>query len=105
MDARSASVFIAVGAMVIFQPELRRMLANWATCRFLPPPAKQREAIEVIIQICERLRMSKIGALIAIDSPSSCRRPSSRASRWIADATAEMLETFSSQTTRSRWLV
>src|ERR1039458_8178741 len=63
----SASVFIAVGALVIFQPELRRMLAELGNLPLFATTSDQREAIEVIIQTCERLADVKIGALIAIE--------------------------------------
>ena len=46
----SASVFIAVGALVIFQPELRRMLAELGNLPLFASTSEQRETIEVIIQ-------------------------------------------------------
>ena len=51
----SASVFIAVGGLVIFQPELRRMLAELGNMPLFASTSEQREAIEVIIQTAERL--------------------------------------------------
>ena len=46
----SASVFIAIGALVIFQPELRRMLAELGNLPLFASASEQRESIEVIIQ-------------------------------------------------------
>ncbi len=63
----SASWFIVVGAIVIFQPELRRMLAELGNLPLFATAHEQRESIEVIIQTCERLADVKIGALIAIE--------------------------------------
>ena len=62
----SASVFIALGAVVIFQPEIRRMLAELGNLPLFASSHEQRESIEVIIQTVERLADVKIGALIAI---------------------------------------
>ena len=61
------SAFVAVAALVIFQPELRHMLAQVGKLPLFATPQEQRESIEVIIKTCERLSEVKIGALIAIE--------------------------------------
>ena len=53
--------------LVIFQPELRRMLAELGQSAALATAHEQRENIEVIIQTVERLSEVRIGALIAIE--------------------------------------
>src|ERR1035437_1086136 len=51
----SAPVFIALGALVIFQPDLRRMRAELGNLPLFASSHEQRESIEVIIQTVERL--------------------------------------------------
>src|ERR1019366_531064 len=89
----SASVFIAVGALVIFQPELRRMLAELGNLPLFATTSEQREAIEVIIQTVERLADVKIGALIAIEQSIQLQEAVESGIRVDCDATPEMLET------------
>src|ERR1035441_193485 len=61
------SAFFAIAVVVIFQPELRRMLAELGNLPLFASAREQRESIEVIIQTCERLAEVKIGALIAVE--------------------------------------
>ena len=58
--------FSAFAVLVIFQPELRRMLSELGNLPLFYTASEQRENIEVIIQTVERLAEVKIGALIAI---------------------------------------
>lgn len=88
----SASVFIAVGALVIFQPELRRMLAELGNLPLFATTSEQREAIEVVIQTCERLAEVKIGALIAIEQSIQLQEAVESGIKVDCDATPEMLE-------------
>jgi diadenylate cyclase len=89
----SASVFIAVGALVIFQPELRRMLAELGNLPLFASTSEQRESIEVIIQTVERLAEVKIGALIAIEQSIQLQEAVESGIKVDCDATPEMLET------------
>src|SRR5580700_309681 len=89
----SASVFIAVGALVIFQPELRRMLAELGNMPLFATTSEQREAIEVVIQTCERLAEVKIGALIAIEQSIQLQEAVESGIKVDCDVTPEMLET------------
>lgn len=89
----SASVFIAVGGLVIFQPELRRMLAELGNLPLFASTSEQREAIEVIIQTAERLADVKIGALIAIEQSIQLQEVVESSVKVDCDATPEMLET------------
>ncbi len=93
MDARQRFVFIAVGALVIFQPELRRMLAELGNLPLFATTSEQRESIEVIIQTCERLADVKIGALIAIEQSIQLQEAVESGIKVDCDATPEMLET------------
>jgi len=89
----SASVFIALGALVIFQPELRRMLAELGNMPLFASASEQREAIEVIIQTVERLADVRIGALIAVEQSIQLQEAVESGIKVDCDATPEMLET------------
>ena len=85
--------FFLLAVLVIFQPELRRMLAELGNLPIFPTTHEQRENIEVIVQTCERLSEVRIGALIAIEL--SIQLQEAVESGIIIDcaATPEMLET------------
>lgn len=89
----SASVFIALGALVIFQPELRRMLAELGNLPLFASTSEQRESIEIIIQTCERLADVRIGALIAIEQSIQLQEAVEAGIKVDCDVTTEMLET------------
>ena len=89
----SASVFIALGALVIFQPELRRMLAELGNLPLFASTSEQRESIEIIIQTCERLADVRIGALIAIEQSIQLQEAVEAGIKVDCDVTSEMLET------------
>ncbi len=61
------TTIIAFAVIVLFQPEIRRMLAQVGSLHVFNPVQDQRENIEVIIQTVERLAEVKIGVLIAIE--------------------------------------
>jgi diadenylate cyclase len=85
--------FFLLAVLVIFQPELRRMLAELGNLPLLATVREQRENIEVIVQTVERLADVRIGALIAIER--SIHLQQAVESGIIVDcvATPEMLET------------
>lgn len=89
----SASVFIAGGALVIFQPELRRMLAELGNLPLFATTSEQREAIEIIIRTCQRLADVRIGALIAIEQSIQLQEIVESGVKVDCEATPEMLET------------
>lgn len=89
----SASFFIAVGALVIFQTELRRMLGELGNLPLFVTTHEQRENIEVIIQTVERLADVKIGALIAIEQSIQLQEAVESGIVVDCEATPEMLET------------
>ena len=60
---------LALSLVVIFQPELRRMLAELGTLSVFTNAQQQRESIEDIVQTADRLSPVRIGALIAIAPP------------------------------------
>jgi len=82
----------AVAVLVIFQPELRRMLAELGNLPLFASTHEQRENIEVIIQTCERLADVRIGALIAIEQAIQLQEAVESGIKVDCEATPEMLE-------------
>jgi diadenylate cyclase len=87
------SAFFAVAILIIFQPELRRLLAELGNLPLFASVHEQRESIEVIIQTCERLSEVKIGALIAIEQTIQLADAVESGVKVDCEATPEMLET------------
>lgn len=88
--------FFAVSAfaiLVIFQPELRRILAELGTLQLFTSAHEQRENIEVIIDTVERLSDVRIGALIAIEQSIQLQDAVESGIVVDCEATPEMLET------------
>ena len=87
------SAFFAVAVVVIFQPELRRMLAELGNLPLFATSHEQRESIEVVIQTVERLSDVRIGALIAIEQSIQLQEAVESGIRVDCEATTEMFET------------
>jgi diadenylate cyclase len=83
----------AFAILIIFQPELRRMLAELGNLRLFYTAAEQRENIEVIIQTAARLAEVKIGALIALERSNPLQEVVESGIAVDCEATPEMLET------------
>lgn len=64
---RAFTVLLALGSVVLFQPELRRLLAEIGSLSKAASLRDEREHIEVIIEAAERLAEVRIGALLAIE--------------------------------------
>ena len=86
-------LFFAIAVLVIFQPELRRMLAELGNLPLFASAREQRENIEVIIQTVERLSDVRIGALIAIEQSIQLFEAVESGVPVDCEATPEMLET------------
>src|SRR5882762_4509660 len=84
---------LAIAVLVIFQPELRRMLAELGNLPLFTSATETRENIEVIIQTAERLSEVKIGALIAIEQSIQLDEVVESGVAVDCEATPEMLET------------
>lgn len=89
----SITAFFVVAVLVIFQPEIRRMLAQVGNLEVFGNIHEQRENIEVIIQTVERLADVRIGALIAIEQSNPLRDVVESGVPVDCVATPEMLET------------
>ncbi len=86
------SSLFAVAVIVIFQPEIRHMLAQLGNLQLFNNPHEQRENIEVIIQTVERLAEVRIGAIIAIEQSIQLQESSESGIPVDCVATPEMLE-------------
>jgi len=87
------SAFFIFAVLVIFQPELRRMLAELGNIPLFATTHEQRENIEVIIRTVERLSEVRIGALIAIEQSIHLQEAVESGIVVDCEATPEMLET------------
>lgn len=87
------SAFFAVALVVLFQPEIRRMLAELGNLPLFATASEQRENIEVIIQTAERLADVRIGALIALERSIQLQEAVESGILVDCEATPEMLET------------
>jgi len=85
--------FSAVAVLVIFQPELRRMLAGLGNLTFFASLREQRENIEVIIQAADRLSEARTGALIAIEQTTHLQDVVESGIIVDCEASPEMIET------------
>jgi diadenylate cyclase len=85
--------FSAFAILVIFQPELRRMLSELGNLPLFHTAREQRENIEVIIQAVERLAEARIGALIALEQGIQLQDVVESGILVDCEATPEMLET------------
>src|SRR6266568_801867 len=87
------SAFFILAVLVIFQPELRRLLAELGNLPLFATGHEQRENIEVIIQTVERLADVRIGALIAIEQSIQLQEAIESGIIIDCQASPEMLET------------
>ena len=87
------TTFFVVAVIVIFQPEIRRLLAKVGNLQLFGNAHEQRENIEVVIQTVERLSEVRIGALIAIEQAIQLRDMVESGVPVDCIATPEMLET------------
>lgn len=83
----------AFAALVIFQPELRRMLAELGNLPLFNTAREQRENIEVIIQAVERMAEVRIGAIVAMQQSIQLQDVVESGIVVDCEATPEMLET------------
>jgi len=89
----AGTAFIAIAALIIFQPEIRRLLARVGDLPLFASAAERRENLEVIVQTAERLAEVRIGALIAIEQSINLQEVVEVGIPVDCEATPEMLET------------
>ncbi|MFM8357262.1 MAG: diadenylate cyclase CdaA, partial [Verrucomicrobiota bacterium] len=85
--------FLAVAVVILFQPEIRRMLAEVGNLPVFNSAREQRENIEIIIQAVDRLAPVRIGALLAIEQTMHLTEVVESGVDVDCAATPEMLET------------
>ena len=83
----------AFAALIIFQPELRRLLAGLGNLTLFTSLPEQRENIEVIIQAVDRLSEARTGALIAIEQSTHLQDIIESGIIVDCEASPEMIET------------
>ncbi len=89
----NASFVLVLGAIIIFQPEIRRILGELGNLPLFATAREQRENIEVVVGTCERLAEVRIGALIAIEQSIQLYEAVESGIVIDCEATPEMLET------------
>lgn len=89
---RGFSAFLALAILVLFQPELRHLLAQVGNRPLFSTAHEQRQNIEVIIQAAARMADVKIGALIAIEQSIHLQEAVESGLVVDCEATPEMLE-------------
>ena len=90
---RNFVALLAFAVLILFQPELRRILAELGNKPLFTTAHEQRENIEVLVQSCERMSEAKIGALIAIEQSVGLHDFVESGIPVDCEATPEMLET------------
>ncbi|MBM4148068.1 MAG: TIGR00159 family protein [Lentisphaerae bacterium] len=88
---RQASVFLGLGLLIVFQPEIRRALAELGSRPILAQYGEEYAPVEEIVQAVKILAESKVGALIAIEREASTRAVQGTGTRLDARATSELL--------------
>ncbi len=89
----AGTVFIAFAALIIFQPEIRRLLARVGDLPLFTSVRERRENLEVIVQSAERLSEARIGAILAIEQTINLQEAVDLGIPVDCEATPEMLET------------
>lgn len=84
---------LAVASVVLFQPELRRLLAELGSLPQAGPARDEREHVETIVESAERLAEARIGALMAIEQNMVLDEAVESGVVIDCKATPEMLET------------
>jgi diadenylate cyclase len=88
---RNFSVYLAVAILVIFQPEIRRALAELGTQPALVVPAEKRTAVDHIVRAVMILAEHRVGALIAVEREIGTRTIQESGTKLDASVTPELL--------------
>ncbi len=87
------SVYLAVALVVIFQPEIRRALAEVGKPHMFGMTARERSLVDAIVEAAVLLSERKIGALIAIERQIGTRPVQETGKPIDAVVTQELLAT------------
>ena len=85
--------FLAIAVLVIFQPELRRALAEVGSRQFFTSPKQRGEMIEVLVETARSLSQKRCGGLMAVEREIGFRGVSETGVLIGAKATPELLTT------------
>jgi diadenylate cyclase len=85
--------FLAIAVLVIFQPELRRALAQVGSQQFFGNPRQRGELIDVLVETARSLSQKRCGALMAIEREIGFRGLTETGVAVDAKATVELLST------------
>lgn len=85
------SVYLAVAVLVIFQPEIRRALAELGRQPLFSAPVESRGFVDSIVDAVMLLAEGRIGALIAIERTESTRAIQETGVKLDARVNAELL--------------
>jgi len=87
------SVYLVIAFLIIFQPEIRRALAELGKQHVFATTLRERGVLDEIVQAVSRLAADKIGALIAIEREIGTRAVQETGTRMDSVVTAELLAT------------
>jgi len=90
---RQLSVYLAVALLIIFQPEIRRVLAEIGRSPFLTPPVDSRGHVDSIVDAVMLLAERRIGALIAIERTDNTKAIQETGVQLDAKVNADLLAT------------
>lgn len=85
------SVYLAVALLIIFQPEIRRALAELGKQSVFTTSTAQREVVDDIVRAVANLADQKIGALIAIEREIGTRHIQESGTRIDSHVSPELL--------------
>jgi diadenylate cyclase len=85
--------FLAIAVLVIFQPELRRALAEVGSRQFFTSPKQSAELIDVLVETARSLSQKRCGGLMAVEREIGFRGVSETGVPIEAKATPELLTT------------
>lgn len=90
---QSFSAFFLLGLLVIFQPELRRILAEVGSRHMVSTTHQQTEVIEAVVGAVEYLQSQRYGALIAFEREVTYEPGHSTGTRVDAVVSTDLLST------------
>jgi diadenylate cyclase len=85
--------FLAIAVLVIFQPELRRALAELGSRQFFTSPKQRGEMIDVLVETARSLSQKRCGGLMAVERDIGFRGVTETGVPIGAKATPELLTT------------
>lgn len=88
---RQLSVYLAVALLIIFQPEVRRALAELGKQSSFVVPADKRHAVDCIVEAIVFLADHRVGALVAIEREIGTRSIQETGSKLDARVSPELL--------------